>query len=83
MKRGVASFRTPNQNCEDIDMPNYEEIFSNSEHCVAIPLRLIVGHGFVEHGYAKLIDGHADFAGILHALGVPAPVATFERWKTF
>jgi putative oxidoreductase len=39
----------------------------------AIPLRLIVGFGFMEHGYAKLARGHGSFAGILAALGVPAP----------
>lgn len=39
----------------------------------AIPLRLIVGFGFMEHGYAKLLKGPDAFAVILHALGVPAP----------
>lgn len=39
----------------------------------AIPLRLIVGYGFMEHGYAKLARGNGSFAGILTALGVPAP----------
>jgi putative oxidoreductase len=38
-----------------------------------IPLRLIVGYGFLEHGYAKLTHGPERFAAILHALGVPAP----------
>ena len=38
-----------------------------------IPLRLIVGYGFVEHGFAKLSKGPDAFAAILHALGVPAP----------
>ena len=38
----------------------------------AIPLRLIVGFGFMEHGYAKLARGTESFAAILHALGVPA-----------
>ena len=38
-----------------------------------VPLRLIVGFGFMEHGYAKLLKGPAAFASILHALGVPAP----------
>jgi putative oxidoreductase len=37
------------------------------------PLRLIVGYGFMEHGFAKIIHGPAGFAAILHALGVPAP----------
>lgn len=38
----------------------------------AIPLRLIVGYGFVAHGYAKVINGPDRFAASLHALGVPA-----------
>jgi len=38
-----------------------------------IPLRLIVGYGFMEHGFAKLDKGPEAFAAILHALGVPAP----------
>ena len=38
-----------------------------------VPLRLIVGYGFMEHGYAKLTHGPAHFAEILHALAVPAP----------
>jgi putative oxidoreductase len=37
------------------------------------PLRLIVGFGFMEHGFAKLSRGPQAFAAILHALGVPAP----------
>jgi putative oxidoreductase len=39
----------------------------------SIPLRLIVGYGFMEHGYAKLSKGPEVFATILHAIGVPAP----------
>jgi len=42
-----------------------------SPQWAGIPLRLIVGYGFMEHGYAKLIKGPADFVSILHALGVP------------
>jgi putative oxidoreductase len=38
-----------------------------------IPLRLIVGYGFMQHGYAKLSKGPEAFAAILHAIGVPAP----------
>ena len=37
-----------------------------------IPLRLIVGYGFMEHGFAKLSKGPENFAAILHAIGVPA-----------
>jgi putative oxidoreductase len=36
-------------------------------------LRLIVGYGFMEHGFAKLGKGPDVFAAILHALDVPAP----------
>jgi putative oxidoreductase len=45
-----------------------------------IPLRLIVGYGFMEHGYSKLSRGSDAFAAILHALGVPAPY--FTAWVT-
>jgi len=38
-----------------------------------MPLRLIVGFGFMEHGFAKLSKGPEVFAAILHGLGVPAP----------
>src|SRR5215469_8898193 len=45
-----------------------------------IPLRLIVGVGFMEHGFAKLSKGPDAFAAILHALAVPAP--QFMAWVT-
>ena len=38
-----------------------------------IPLRLIVGYGFMQHGFAKLSRGPEAFAAILHAIGMPAP----------
>jgi putative oxidoreductase len=38
-----------------------------------IPLRLIVGFGFMQHGFAKLGRGPEHFATILQALGTPAP----------
>ena len=38
-----------------------------------IPIRLIVGFGFMQHGYAKLARGPDHFVGVLHAIGVPAP----------
>jgi putative oxidoreductase len=43
-----------------------------------IPLRLIVGFGFIEHG--KLSKGPDAFAAILQALGVPGPY--FMAWCT-
>lgn len=47
---------------------------------VPIPLRLIVGYGFMEHGFAKLLKGPENFAAILHAMGVPA--AHLMAWLT-
>jgi putative oxidoreductase len=38
-----------------------------------LPLRLIVGYGFLEHGLAKWSKGLDAFAGILQATGVPLP----------
>ena len=38
-----------------------------------IPLRLIVGGGFIQHGVAKWLHGASNFADILQALNVPFP----------
>src|SRR6202008_770609 len=45
-----------------------------------MPLRLIVGYGFMEHGFAKLAKGPDAFANILQAIGVPGP--HFMAWST-
>ena len=36
-----------------------------------IPLRLIVGFGFMQHGFAKLSNGPDAFAGILQVMVYP------------
>jgi len=46
----------------------------------ALPLRLIVGLGFLQHGYAKLARGPDMFVGILHAIGLP--LAHLLGWAT-
>lgn len=38
-----------------------------------LPLRWIVGYGFMAHGYAKVVHGPEHFVAILRAMGVPAP----------
>jgi putative oxidoreductase len=38
-----------------------------------IPLRLIVGYGFTQHGFAKLSRGPDAFAVVLQGMSVPAP----------
>src|SRR5512140_3483171 len=45
-----------------------------------VALRLVVGFGFVEHGYAKLARGPAHFAAIVDAMGLPVPHAL--AWAT-
>lgn len=45
-----------------------------------LPLRFIVGFGFMAHGYAKIVKHPENFAAILHALNVPAP--HFMAWAT-
>jgi putative oxidoreductase len=39
-----------------------------------IPLRLIVGYGFLAHGYAKFSRGPEAFAVILDTIGAPMPL---------
>jgi putative oxidoreductase len=46
----------------------------------AIPLRLIIGGGFFEHGYAKLARGPEHFTHILDALGMSHPALL--AWAT-
>jgi putative oxidoreductase len=43
-------------------------------------LRIIVGYGFMAHGYAKIARGADQFAAILQAIGVPMP--DFMAWAT-
>jgi putative oxidoreductase len=38
-----------------------------------LPMRLVVGYGFIDHGFAKLSRGPDAFAGILQQLRVPLP----------
>jgi putative oxidoreductase len=45
-----------------------------------LPLRLIVGLGFIDHGLLKLSRGPEIFAAVLQALGVPMP--HFAAWLT-
>ncbi len=39
----------------------------------ALPLRLVIGFGFMEHGYAKLAHGPDKWIAIVHAIGIPLP----------
>lgn len=55
-------------------------LLSARQSWYAIPLRLIVGYGFMVHGHAKLARGPEAFAAILAALHVPAPL--LMAWAT-
>jgi putative oxidoreductase len=41
-----------------------------------LPLRLVVGYGFLAHGMVKWSRGPANFAKLLHQIGVPLPAST-------
>jgi putative oxidoreductase len=47
--------------------------FATLRRWAPLPLRLIVGYGFIVHGFAKLSRGPENFAAVLHTLGVPWP----------
>jgi putative oxidoreductase len=41
-----------------------------------LPLRLVIGYGFIAHGWAKLSRGPAGFARLLDQIGAPLPEVT-------
>jgi len=61
-------------------MPTSITMQARFSNWAAIPLRLIVGYGFIEHGFAKLLRGPESFTDILHAIGIPA--ASLMAWAT-
>src|SRR6266850_8281642 len=75
---GLGTMRSPKKSLRDIafDLPGRFPI----ARWAPIPLRLIVGFGFMEHGLAKLSKGPDAFAAILQALAVPAP--HFTAWAS-
>jgi putative oxidoreductase len=46
---------------------------TNVGRWAVLGLRLLVGYGFMEHGFAKLSRGPDAFAGVLQQLNVPLP----------
>jgi putative oxidoreductase len=43
---------------------------------VSLPLRLVIGFGFMAHGWAKLSRGPSGFAKLLTQIGAPLPETT-------
>jgi len=57
-----------------ISGPAIKSRISSTMQCYApLPLRAILGAGFIQHGWAKMAKGPDAFAGILQALHVPLP----------
>jgi putative oxidoreductase len=53
-------------------------MFRASTQWAPLPLRIMLGVGFVYHGWPKVFssEGHQGFVGMLGSLGVPAPEIT-------
>lgn len=49
---------------------------ASSRRWILLPLRLVVGYGFVAHGMAKWSRGPENFGKLLDLIGVPLPTAT-------
>jgi putative oxidoreductase len=45
----------------------------NAGRWAPLPVRLVIGHGFFEHGLAKILKGPDNFVHIVEAIGVPMP----------
>lgn len=41
-----------------------------------LPLRVILGFGFIFHGWEKIADGTTEFQGMLQMIGIPGGAAT-------
>lgn len=78
MNSTLRQVANPKATLREVPSPSWNRLpFSR---WAPIPLRLIVGYGFMAHGFAKLAKGPDAFASILHGLGVPAP--DLMAWAT-
>ena len=71
MNNTLRQVAKPKATLREVPTPSWNRL--SLSRWAPIPLRLIVGYGFMAHGFAKLTKGPDAFAAILHALGVPAP----------
>jgi putative oxidoreductase len=49
---------------------------ASSRRWALVPLRVVMGVGLMVHGWAKWSRGPAQFANLLHQIGVPLPALT-------
>jgi putative oxidoreductase len=74
LKGTESNMEKPGQLSEHEDKSRFASLNRASQtRWALIPLRLIVGCGFMQHGFAKLSRGPEAFAVVLDAIGVPAP----------
>ena len=59
---------------------DWQDVRAKLAPYAAIPLRLMVGYGFLVHGLAKWHRGPDVFAAILRSIGVPSP--QWMAWLT-
>ena len=71
MNNTLRQVANPKATLREVPSPSWNRL--SLSRWAPIPLRLIVGYGFMAHGFAKLTKCPDAFAAILHALGVPAP----------
>ena len=69
MNNTLRQVANPKATLREVPSPSWNRL--SFSRWAPIPLRLIVGYGFMAHGFAKLGKGPDAFASILHALGVP------------
>lgn len=72
-RKGAMGTCTLRRISKSSDVNCMKKLIQDDRFWAAIPLRLIVGYGFMAHGYAKVVNGPGRFAVILHGLGVPHP----------
>ena len=53
--------------------PRWRPVHQSLVKWTSIPLRLIVGYGFLAHGIAKALRGYDAFPSILAQMGMPSP----------
>jgi hypothetical protein len=66
MNNTLRQVANPKARLREVPSPSWNRL--PLSRWAPIPLRLIVGYGFMAHGFAKLTKGPDAFATILHAL---------------
>jgi putative oxidoreductase len=57
-------------------LPGREQMNERWNDWAPLPLRLMLGFGFLYHGWSKIADGTQMFQGMLQMIGIPGGAAT-------